>query len=131
MKKSPIIIGVLGVDPFGSVLDETVQGEIVKGRRIEVRRYRKVGEISDCHILFISSSEASKVSSILASLKGRSILTVSDAEGFASAGGMIRFITDKNKIRFRINTDATKAANLSISSKLLQLAEIVDAEKRP
>jgi hypothetical protein len=42
---------------------------------------------------------------------------------------MIRFITENGKTRFRINLDATKAANINISSKLLRLAEIVKTEK--
>jgi hypothetical protein len=59
----------------------------------------------------------------MAALKGRSILTVGDTEGFAEDGGIIRFVTEKNRIRFRINVDAAEAAHLVISSKLLRLAE--------
>jgi hypothetical protein len=62
-----------------------------------------------------------------ASLKERSILTVSDTEGAAQRGVMIRLVTEKNKIRLRINLQAAKAANLTISSKLLRPAEIVAA----
>ena len=82
-------------------------------------------EIKSCHVLFISRSESDRLGEILAGLKGRNILTVSDADGFAQHGGMIRFVTEKNKIRLRINLDAAKAANLTISSKLLRPAEIV------
>jgi hypothetical protein len=57
-------------------------------------------------------------------LKGRSILTVGDTEGFAQSGGIIRFVTENNRIRFRINVDAAEAAHLTISSKLLRLAEV-------
>lgn len=128
--KDPIIIGVLGPDPFGNTLEETVKGEVVKGRKIEIRRYKNVKEIEECHVLFISLADTSKLDSILSRLEGRSILTVGDVENFAIDGGMIRFITEKNKIRFRINTASVKTANLSVSSKLLQLAEIVP-EKRP
>ena len=54
------------------------------------------------------------------------ILTVSDRDGFTSEGGIIQFITDlkEKRIRLRINMAAAKAANLSISSKLLKLADI-------
>jgi hypothetical protein len=38
---------------------------------------------------------------------------------------MIRFVTEQNKIRLRINLEAAQAANLTISSKLLRPAEIV------
>ncbi|MEO5804296.1 MAG: YfiR family protein [Verrucomicrobiota bacterium] len=129
-EQSPLIIGVLGVDPFGKFLEETVMGETVKHRRIEVRRYKSVREIRNVHVLFVSASEEDKLNSILEDLKGRSILSVSDAQDFAGRGGIIRFITENNKIRFKINLDTARAANLSISSKLLQLAEIVSTEKQ-
>jgi hypothetical protein len=130
-EESPLVIGVLGADPFGNALDEIVEGEIVKNRKLVVRRYKAVKEIDNCHILFVSRSVA-KPKSVLDELRGRSILTVGDLEGFTTeAGGMVRFITERNKIRFRINLEAAKAEKLTISSKLLQLSEIVSAEKRP
>jgi len=130
-EQSPLIIGVLGTDPFGKFLDATVRGEVVKNRRLEIRRYKNVDEIGNCHVLFISASHAGNLNSILAGLKERSILTVSDTEEFARSGGMVRFITENHKIRFRINVEVVKAAHLTISSKLLQLAEITSAEQRP
>jgi hypothetical protein len=126
---SPLIIGVLGDDPFGAHLDTTVRGEKVNGRPLAVQRFRRVEDIAACHILFISRSESTRLEQILAGLKGRSILTVGDLDNFASRGGMIRFVTDKNKIRLRINLEAAKSANLTISSKLLRPAEIVESGK--
>ena len=43
---------------------------------------------------------------------------------------MIQFVTDKSRIRLRINLDAAEAANLTISSKLLRVAEIVRTQRR-
>jgi hypothetical protein len=125
----PLVIGVLGEDPFGTYLDEIVSGETVNNRRLEIQRYRRVDEMKTCHILFISQSESKRLEQIVADLKGRSILTVSDSVGFARYGGMIRFVTEKNKLRLRINLEAATAANLTISSKLLRPAEIVTPGK--
>ena len=85
--QTPLVIGVLGEDPFGAYLDETVRGERVNNRSLVVQRYRRVDEIKTCHILFISRSEADRLEQILVRLKGRNILTVGDAEGFAQRGG--------------------------------------------
>jgi hypothetical protein len=123
--QAPLVIGVLGEDPFGAFLDETVRGEKVNNRPLLVERYHRVDEIKSCHVLFVSQSEAARLEEIVAGLKGRSILTVSDAAGFAGRGGMIRFTTENNKIRLRINVEAAKAAELTISSKLLRPAVIV------
>ena len=85
-------------------------------------------EVKTCHILFISQSEAGRLDQIFSSLKDRKILTVGDTEGFAQRGGIVRFLTEKNKIRLRINLDAAKAASLTISSKSLRAAEVVGSK---
>ena len=127
--ETPLVIGVLGQDPFGKALDEIVQNEVVKNRKLVVQRYRQADEIRICHVLFISQSEEGRMDQILSTLKGRNILTVGDTDGFAKQGGIVRFLTEKNKIRLRINVDTAKASNLTISSKLLRAAEVVGAGK--
>jgi uncharacterized protein DUF4154 len=123
---SPIVIGVLGDDPFASDLDGLVHGEKVNNHPLVVQRYQQVEEIKSCHILFVSQSEAKQLDRIFGALKSRSILTVGDIEGFGRRGGVIRFVTENNKIRFRINIEAAKTAKLMISSKLLRAAEIIE-----
>jgi hypothetical protein len=118
---TPFVIGVLGQDPFGSYLDDTVRGERWNGRPLVVQRYRSAGELKNCHVLFISRSESDRLDQILASLKYRKILTVTDAAG-DNGGVIIRFINDGNRIRFKIDAQAAKTASLTISSKLLRLA---------
>jgi hypothetical protein len=124
-EETPLVIGVLGEDPFGTDLDDAVKGEKLGHRALLVRRFRRVEDVGACHILFISRSEAPRLERILASLQDRSILTVSDAEGFTSRGGMIRFVTENNKVRMRINLEIAKRAGLTLSSKLLRPADIV------
>ncbi len=114
---SPVVIGVLGLDPFGGFLDETVHGEKVNGRPLVVRRYRGIGDIQRCHILFISGSEGRKTHDILAAMKGRSVLTVCDWEDLGRRGAMVWFIMERNRVRLRINLDAAKEVGLNISSK--------------
>lgn len=125
--QTPLVIGILGEDPFGPYLDETVRGETVKDRPLVVRRYQSVDEITTCHILFVSRREERRLKGVLDSLRGRSVLTVSDADHFATFGGMIRFVTDHHRIRFRVNLEAARAASLTLSSKLLRPAQIVPA----
>jgi hypothetical protein len=123
--QAPLVIGILGKDPFGPYLDEAVKGEKVNNRAMVIRRYTNVNDVADCQILFISQSEAARLDQILERLRGRSILTVGDMEGFSQLGGMIRFVIENSKVRLRINIKAAKQAHLTISSKLLRPAEIV------
>jgi hypothetical protein len=122
--QTPFVIGVLGKDPFGPDLDAVVRGETVDKRALVVERYRSIEELHNCNILFIGRTEIGQLPHILEALKGRSVLTVSDAEGDQS-GVMIRLVTQSNRIRLRIDVGAAKAGNLVISSKLLRPAEIV------
>jgi hypothetical protein len=124
-KSAPLVIGILGNDPFGSYMDEAVRGETVNGRPFVVRRFGREEEVDGCHILFISRSESGRLDQILDKLKGKSVLTVGDMDDFSHYGGMIRFVTENNKVRLRINVEAAKSAGLKISSKLLRPAEIV------
>ena len=101
---SPLIIGVLGKDPFGQTLDETVADEAVKNRKLVVRRFKQPSEVTDCHVLFVSSSHAGDAAALAAKLKDRAVLTVGDAPDFIENGGLVRFFTEKNKLRFAIRS---------------------------
>lgn len=128
---SPLVIGILGDDPaFSAYLKEVVAGEKVLGHPLVIKIFEDIKAIKKCHILFISKTESHKLKRIMASLRGRSILTVSDADNFMGYGGMIRFVTLDKKVRFQINPDVAKAAELNISSKLLSLAEIISLKKK-
>ncbi len=120
---SPIIIGIIGDDPFGGLLQQTVRGKTAAGRRIEVKHFDKVRDCQLCHILFVSASERGRLSKILDRLKGSSVLTVGETAGFVRQGGIIGFVMDDNKVGFEVNVGAAKQAGLKISSKLLKLAK--------
>lgn len=116
---------ILGEDPFGDDLEQTIQGKIIHGRAVVIRRFKGMQGLDVCHVLFVSSSEQKRLPQLLDSLKGRSVLTVGDIEGFAAAGGMINFTMQGNKVRFAINVDVTERAGLKLSSQLLKLATII------
>jgi hypothetical protein len=119
---SPIVLGILGENPFGDVLEQTIRGKTINNRPLVVKPFRSSAETTNCHILFISASEKPRLPEILAGLRGASVLTVAEMDRFTETGGMINFIRQGNKIRFQINEVAAKSAGLKISSKLLSLA---------
>lgn len=127
-KHSPLVLGVLGDDPFGASLDEAVRGKSVDSRPMEVRRFRDVEEAKDCNILFVSASEMTRLRSVLEALKADDVLTVGETDEFARGGGMICFVNRDGRIRLLVNLKAVQAAKLTVSSKLLRVAEIVSGE---
>lgn len=125
-----IVVCVLGDDPFGPLLDQTIAGKAVRDRRLVARRIASAADATGCHILFISASEKERLGRILRTLGERSVLTVADSERFAESGGMINFRLDASRIRLEINPEAARRAGLRISSQLLKLADIVGDERR-
>jgi hypothetical protein len=119
---SPIVITVLGDNPFGNVLDQVTKGKQIRGREIVVHYVKDPAAVGQTHLLFIGAPHNQNPGQILRGLTG--VLTIADTDGFMGAGGMIRFFSEENKLRFEINTKATDKANIKISAKLLQLAKL-------
>jgi hypothetical protein len=127
--QDPIVVCVLGHNPFGNALEQVIRGKSIEGRAFVFRKVADAEEASACQILFISSSEGKRFHSLYKDLKPAGILTVGEAEGFAADGGVINFTLDSGHVRFEINVDAAEHEQLHISSKLLSLAQIVKTEK--
>lgn len=121
-KNSPFVIGILGENPFGSDLEKVIRDKKVNDHPIEIKPFSSPAEATNCHILFISSSEKERLAEIINNLRQTSVLTVGETDRFTEGGGMIKFINEGPKIRFQINDEAAKKAKLKISSKLLSLA---------
>lgn len=121
---TPFVIGILGDDPFGATLDQTIENRKVQGRPVVIKRYKRGEQVRDAHILYISPSETGRLEQIAASLRGVSILTISDES--LTPRGIINFVIQENKVRFEIDAEAADRAGLKVSSKLLSLAKVVD-----
>jgi hypothetical protein len=124
-EKAPFVIGVLGKDPFGAHLDEAVRGERVGSRELIIERYDSLEKIRAPQILFVGDLTADRPAELASALAGRNVLTVGDAQGRAGGDVVIGFVSERNRIRLRINLKAAQDAGLVISSKLLRPAEIV------
>jgi hypothetical protein len=126
---TPFSIGILGDDPFGTALDETVKGEAVGGHKFTVQRSHRLVDLANCQIIFVSKSEKNHVAQILSALGSRPVLTVGEIEGFARDGGGINFYIDGTKVRFEINPTTAQNGRLKISSQLMSLGKIVSTAK--
>jgi hypothetical protein len=122
---SPLIIGVLGKDPFAGALEAAVIGEKFEQHTLLVRHVSKPAEARSCHVLFVSQSEDNRLPAIVKELSDSPVLTVGESEKFIARGGMINFIIVENKVHFEINPRAADEAGLRISSKLLKIADRV------
>jgi hypothetical protein len=118
---SPILICILGDDPFGNTLDQTVAGEVVNGRKVVVQRIKKARPLPSCQVLFFGKAEKPLNSGV-----GPGVLTIGEGERFVHEGGMIAFVLENRRVRFGINETAAETAGLKLSSKLLNVARFVE-----
>ena len=128
LPRGTITIGVLGRDPFGDVLDKAVLGKTAAGRTLVIRRFASIETLEDCEILFVSASEMPHLPAVLARLRDAAVLTVGEGDKFARRGGMIGFFNEDNRVRLEVNRSASEKAGLRLSSKLLALARLVEAD---
>jgi hypothetical protein len=116
---SPLNICVLAPDPFGSTLDQIVEGETAGTRKITIERIRRV-PATGCHVIFVTGLDRTALKNV-----APGTLTVGEGEDFLKEGGMIAFILDNRRVRFDINQSAAASAGLKISSQLLRIARSV------
>lgn len=124
-KSDSFAICVLGQDPFGPALDAIVAGESIDGKAVLAKRLSKPQDAVSCRVLYISSSEDSRLKEVLAALDKSGVLTVSDIPQFSRRGGMIQLVLDGNNVRFEVNLTAAENAGLTLSSELLKVAVTV------
>jgi hypothetical protein len=125
---SPIIICLLGDNPFDGALNAAVAGETAHGRKFVVQHHRAVEQLQTCHILYMAAAGPRQAKEITAALARRSVLTARDGGIASSYPTVIQFITEQSKIRLQINLKAAAAARLVLDPRLLRSAQIIDSE---
>jgi hypothetical protein len=126
--QSKWVIGVVGNSPISDELSKLVESKSILGRELQVKTFQATDNLRACNILFISESEKRHLPSILAGLRGSSVMTVADMEHFIDAGGMVQFVVEDARVRISIDVGATGRARLKVSSKLLAMARAVTAD---
>lgn len=102
-----------------------IQGKPVQGRDVQVRLAPRSSDLATCHALYIDGSERAQSAAALKAVAGRSVLTVSDLEGFVEGGGMLQLVLVDGRIRFDANREAARGSGLQLRSQLLSLARVV------
>jgi len=120
----PMQACIIGKNPFGGAL-ESLQGKAVHGRQLNIRTVSRVEEVGACQILYVSSSERRNLAAFLGNGGLPGVLTISDLDRFAAAGGVVGFVEVDGKIKLEVNLAAAQKAKLKIGAQLLKLARIV------
>lgn len=121
---SPIVVALVGDDPFRGALERAVRGKTVHGRPLVYRHFPNGNAVGHCHVMFVSASERQRIGPLAAVARQCGALTVGDVEEFTREGGMIRFVTQNKRVRFEIRRSSVEAAGLRLKAQLLKLADI-------
>ena len=121
-------ICIVGEDPLGHSLEDITANEHLDSKPVRIVRLKGAAEARGCAIAFIGSSEGARVGADIDALRGQPVLTVSDDANFLQHGGMIQFINIKNHVRFAVNLNAARSAQLNLSSELLKVAISVNGQ---
>lgn len=119
----------LGDYPFGNRLAWEVGGVTVGGRKVELRWVHKEQELTGCEVVFFSRSEAKHYGKFLDGLKGKSVLTVGESDGFLEAGGIVELSFENDRLQMKVNLVAARNANLKMDARLLAMAKRVVTER--
>lgn len=127
--QSPVVLCVAAGDGLRGAL-AAIDGKQAQGRVLQLRRAVRPEEFRSCHILFVPETEERRAGELLRKAGSLPVLTVGEHDGFAAAGGVIGFVVRDDRVQFEINPDAAARADLTLSSRLLQLATIVRDARR-
>jgi hypothetical protein len=121
-QSADFVIGVFGNSPISEELEKITSNKTVGTQKIVIKRFRNLSEVSDCHILFISSNGSNNFEAVQEKLKGKSTLLITEKSGLIEKGSCINFVLQDNKWRFQLNEAAAQNAGLKISKELAQMA---------
>ena len=131
-KSTPLVFTILGEDDLAAQLAGLLSSKTVNGRPVFVRFARRPQDAKGSQILYVAAGETELMASALAAVDSAAVLTVSDAPGFATHGGIIGFATEGERVRFEVNLGQAERGGLKLSAKLLSLAHLVtDAPGTP
>lgn len=126
---SPFIISVLGKLPSGEKI-KLLPDITIHKRTVIIRKIRRLSEVKDSAVLFIASSEAHRIDTILDTVGTKPILTVGDTKGFGQKGVIINLYIEKNSVGFEINHEASKKASLQMHSQLFTIGKVVNSKTK-
>ena len=130
-QSAPISACVVGDRGVGEALKRAVSGQTLNGRAIGVSVLEANVTLPACHFLYLSGVARARMAEIVYGVHETPVLTVSDDDTFIKVGGMIQVFIESGKMRFRINPKSAKRARLQLSSRLLALADLVEADAPP
>lgn len=127
--RSPLVVAVVGKDPFGNRLPNAFRGKKIGGRSVLIRRYTCAKDIGHVHVLILGKLDKKERKRCIEKIKQKPVLTIADAGGARAMGTMISFYVEGKRIKFEIAPSRVKDARLKMRSQVFNSARIVRLKK--
>ena len=74
-----IVLGVVGDNPFGPILEQALRGKTVRRKKIQIKRFAGIRDLELCDILFVNLADKNQLEAVLSVVKETPVLTVGTA----------------------------------------------------
>jgi hypothetical protein len=125
-KSGNFVIGVVGDESFSKELDLFFNPKSIGSQRFEIKSFNRASDISPCHMIYVSPQFSGNLNDVLAKIKGKSTLVVTEKPGMARQGAARNFTVIENKQKFELNKANAEKYDLKVSSSLTNLAILVE-----
>jgi hypothetical protein len=117
---------VAGQRALFSALEDISGKRPIEGQRADVRWFNPAAPPpAECNVLILAIQDPKLIRAIVSAVEDRDVLTVGQWAQFLETGGIVNFVAVRGQIHFEFNLCAAQRAHLTISSRLLTLAERV------
>lgn len=126
-KKGDFVIGVVKNSSLAKNLRTKSEGKKFGYQNIVVKEFKKIEDVTDCQILYVSGTNSYlKNSATLASkLQNKNSLIITESEGAIDKGAMINFVIVDNKLKFELSEQNAKSFGLGFSNSLTAMASAI------
>jgi hypothetical protein len=117
-------ICVMASEPVFEAL-QPFKAKQVRGLPVMVSKIDTARQSGSCQVLFIGQAQHASIKNLSSQIGNTPILLVAEENSFDPQNVTITLVPQQGRIGFKINNTLAQAGSLSISSKLLKLAQQV------
>lgn len=119
--RNEVVVGVFGNSQVLLELEKFSNSK----RRYSIVKIAGAGDIAKCDVIYLPEAQDRNFDLVIQATVNKNVLLITDNSSFAGRGSCISFYLEDSKLKFIVNQDAVKKANLRLSSALLSLAKVM------
>lgn len=126
---APLVVAVLGDSRLPARLAEAAAEGSGAGRRISLRPIDRIQRAAGAQVVLLAPDRDADLPQILGWLRGKPILCVGAAPGFARRGAALGLFAEGGRVHLELNQAALREARIRASYQLLTVAELVEGAR--